>query len=181
MSWPTANDYTVMHAGRENLPFAPDTADHNGASNASEHPARRVRTRPLPVAGLLARGSPPQATFPGSIVPVVSMAIGSSLTVAGAAAALSVYNGRTAFPQSPCGHYRWQSCIGLLAGQGHVAPGNRSRSGLLCRRLSGRGNAVCLWPKAVHAQDCRDIGRELSHTLNKDFHQARPWRPEKNP
>jgi len=43
MSWPTANDYTVMHAGRENLPFAPDAADQNGASNASEHPARRVR------------------------------------------------------------------------------------------------------------------------------------------
>jgi hypothetical protein len=43
MSWPTANDYTVMHAGRENLPFALMRQIKNGAPDASEHPARRVR------------------------------------------------------------------------------------------------------------------------------------------
>src|SRR5215203_1056689 len=67
------------------------------------------------MAGFLARGSLPSTTFPGTDQsPVVFMAVGSPLTVAGAAAELHAGS----LPElahriplvSPCGHHHRNSC-----------------------------------------------------------------------
>ena len=112
------------------------------------------------------------------MIPVVSMAIGSPLTVAGAAAALSV---ATDAPHSldkplralPTAKSHWP------AFRSSVLPEIGRGPGYFVAEFRAEEMQSVSEASKPHDRCC--IGRELSHPLNKDFHQARPWRPEKNP
>src|SRR6185437_13935283 len=90
--------------------------NHRVALTAVHRSTPPERALPLAMAGLLARGSPPFADLPG--FPVVKMASGSPLTVAGAATALAP-SGSSA----PCSLLiPWSLSVGAPSHENHRRP-----------------------------------------------------------